>query len=407
MSSSKEACEFVSQNIITKLLGIGGGADMFKKASVDEGGQTLEYMQKLLLNFIAKVFCGVKWKQWLLTSDISSIISILRYLGFDPDPEKFNLETSSRDCLIAFGYLIWRLDLFSKLYADYLPPENSYTSPYGTVTDELNIPVKNQPNMPKNVEDLAKLLNRQINRITRKLHSLSDIEYDIDYYKALIMNLDKESTVYELRLKANPDLMKEHISSLKQANSKSDIVMNIARNEARFYKFLSQVLKYKQENWGNSSEEDPFEVDFFPDVSMSPVRRLNTQAKSIQDKFQNIEKMFVLLDKKFDADLISLSAEEKKAINNEVGELKNKLLRLDHVEPKKEEEKRTFIVPDFNFSSFSEQKLHDIVNKYDSEAARLEQASISEIDSRINALCQKFNLKYTGLKLQNESLSFI
>ncbi|EAX87861.1 hypothetical protein TVAG_352140 [Trichomonas vaginalis G3] len=388
------------------MLQIGGNENLFRSASCDEQGETLENMQKLLLNFIGKVFCGPKWKQWIRTADCSTIISLLHHLGFDPDNENFDVEKSSRDCLIAIGFLIWKTDLFGKLYAPLLPPKDSYTPPYGTITDEISIPEAEQKEMPDQIDDLIKKLNRQISRITRKLQILSDIEYDCDFYRSLVMELDKESTVYELSLKSNPELLEKHLNSLKTANQYSEEVEKIAINEATFYKFLSKVISTKAAELAKENP-DIMQMDFFPDMTTSPARRVNSQAKSIEEKFKNIDNIMGLLDKKYSNTLISLQENDKKEITIDVDELSRKLQNLEKMKRTKKLEKRSNIIPDFNFTSFSEQKLHDIVRQYDSDCAKLEFNSIADINSKIESTCQKFDLKYVGLHLQDENLSFL
>ena len=405
---AKDACEYVSKRIFNAKLQIGFNPELFLRAAAnDEDEDVLFQMQQLLFNFIGRVFVGhgdpqeradSKFRKWIEIVEIPTIINLLSYFGFAPKPEIFDIEKSSRDCLIALGFIMWRTDIFSLLYKPLLPENRTYLPPYRANLQEFEMPSKDFF-IPGTIDRILERIQRQVTRIPKKLHMLSDIELDCDNYRALIQQIDNKSTLYELSLKSDTKLLIEHIKALQEANKNQDKIQQIAMYETKFYKWLSQQVEKKMNELEQEQQTKScdYEFDFFPSMTYFPETRMNTNADNIQKRMERIDKLMTSLSEK-KINKIKITQDEKKQIDQRVQSLFSSLSRLEHIEYQEQKEKEKSIIPDMPFDLFSDKRFKTIAAICDSKSSEMEEEVIRDLEETVDRYCRKFNLDFKGLQ---------
>jgi len=379
---AKDAVEFMILNVLVPL-NIEVNSKVFNMASQDEDGTVLEEMQFLILNFVSKVFLDKKnSRNWLKSANVSMINGILENLGLKS--RFLSVESSSRDSLICFLYLLSLSDSFQALYDPLLPPSESYIEPYGI---EFKDKPKGENQREFVIEDQITLLNtidRVSGQIMSKIHVLGDLEFEKERLLNLIREIDPNTPISSLILKASPNTLEKHTASLTQAIQRKGSLRTITENERVFWKWASTIIEKKNEELQNMQIDVVFPVISYPRFTKSPCKRIARKNEKIISLKKNILGLLENLSKQ------NINIEDDNQPDENLVSFVEKAHNLVNVGYVGKSQRKVSLLPDLN--QFNEKKLYAIIQKSDHVSKTITETSEPIINEAINSLCKKLRI---------------
>ncbi|KAH0786881.1 hypothetical protein GPJ56_009258 [Histomonas meleagridis] len=402
---AEEAVSYVIEKLL-RPIGIDLSPKVFYEASLNNDEYVNE-MKTSLYTFLAHLFIANRQdaKNWIRKCTIPQAEEVLRLYGFDPF--LFDLENSSQHLLVTICWLIWRSDLFQKLYDPLIPQNDVYLPPYGIFcNDGEEIQQKPLRSPPSNPDELTLGIQRLIGKISYQLQVLSDLEMTRETLHWKIRSIDPDTSLYALSLKAKPSILNAHTEALRKAIQNSDKIKEIARIEQLFWRWAFSVVDNLIVESDRFDETRSIPIDWYPPFTTSPYTRHNKGVDDLQfamnEMKQKLQKCRVKFgNKKINEKQSGLNGRQIDLIKREIDDLMEKLERTEEVKEEVQEEKSINLIPELPFKEFSDTKLQRIIAKSQQKSADIAKKACPEIASIVNEICTELNLQPHGWKCDN------
>lgn len=397
------AVRFVIEKLL-RPIGIDLSPNVFNEAATGSE-EVLNDMKQAVYIFLANLIIANKQDQrnWIrnCTPEIAS--DVLTLLGFDPF--LFDLDGSSQHLLVTLCWLIWRSDLFKKLYDPLLPSDDTYLPPYGTLCiDEADIQPKPIKPAPKDHDELVTRIQRLVGKISYQLQTLSDLEMTRETLHWQIRAIDPDSSLYALSLKSKPNILQEHIKALRQAVENSQQLKELETKERIFWRWAFSVVDNLNLRTERFEETRSIPVDWFPPLTVTPYTTHNKGVDEIARLMEEMKTKFNQCKEKVGTGKINekqsgLNGRQIDLIKHEVDQYMESLERLEEIKVEEEQEEKTHLIPELSFKEFSDSKLNRIIHKSENKCAEIAQRSCPEIERIVKEICDEYGYVPHGWKV--------
>ena len=381
----KTAFNYIIKNVLEPM-GIGADINDFGNATNNiDSEETINNLKSLVLNFISKVYIPGNYSSiWLKSADIGSVEKILTSYGFDVS--LFDFANSSRDLLIAFGFLVWKSDVLASMYEKYLPTDKSLLPPYKT---NVSIPcIVNEVNVKHTGDGKVhlKCFSRKSNCIQWKIKQLCDIESDMSQTLTQIKSLEPSTSGFELCMKASTDKLKSYSDALKFINSKECDISKVSEMEKIFFKFLYEIVTEKF-----NFQTEPSKTSDFPDFTLSPTKKYNRRVESLESALEKLEKEVSHMSQKCLCDNLDIDEKRKKSIEKEIDRIFAAMENPADTPDPLVLDSSNYMIPEFPSKTFDTNKLSAISSQLDQKSDSIREESLKILDNKIEELAKRID----------------
>jgi len=400
---AEESIRFTLDKILKPL-----GIEISVKTMIEAASGNNDVINELkvaLYTFLSSFLFSSKQdaRKWVRQASIHQAVDVLRLLGFDPF--LFNLDESAQHILLALSWLIWRFDMFYKLYSPFYPEEDKqYLPPYSECLNDPTIGEVKRTNISSiTMDEKTKRIQRLFGRISTQLSVLSDLEMTREAYNIQIRSIDPESSLYSLSLKANIPLLSAHIDALNRAIENHPKIKEIFQHEKAFWEWITPIANRPSLDPSKFDELNALPVDWFPDATPSPFTRFNNYVDALTMEMKSLKQSMSEMSHHFSTKRKrdgSINSKQYDIICRDINEKIDLLSRLEKIPDDIKDKQTESHIPTMTFKEFSDIELMRIIDSNEDQLDEIANKFCPILTDIANDHCQKLGLNMQGWEIE-------